>query len=394
MPKKIFFVIAVMACAIWLRVILLDKPGYVFDIQSFVSWGEQVKSGGLKELYADSNNYAYKYPPIVPAMTALATDLNKANPQKAFKYIPITFDILLSLITIYFVLLSKLDKKYYLAAIVAIQPAFALAGAGWGQVDSVLATFIVLGAVTAIKYEFLATAIFFLAILVKPQAILALAVYLAYLFFAKKIKVFITQIGFLAVIYTLTEIIFRKFFSFSIWPFLANSVGFYKNLSLNAFNFWWLTYGHRSWDIQDTAKAIISFKSIGLALFALSIIPAILYLRKAKKAEDLALVMGYVYLAFFVFPTQIHERYLFPAVALLAFAPLVDKKFFYPYIALVATFLVNIFAVLQSVYPQFIFLRYNLLAGDWTRIIAAINVGICLYLFAWFCQKVIINEKI
>jgi hypothetical protein len=159
-------------------------------------------------------------------------------------------------------------------------------------------------------------------------------------------------------------------------------MGFYKNISLNAFNLWWLLHGAQSWNIQDTASAAgLTYKSLGLVLFAIFEIPAILYLiYKAKKLPEVLLVVAYSYLAFFIFPTEIHERYLFPAVVLFAIPAILNKGIFWVYLILTVTFLLNVFAVLQSVYLEFPFFHYNMLPFVWTQLVAAINVLVCVYL--------------
>jgi hypothetical protein len=343
---------------------------------------------GARDFYANSYD-GYQYPPVVPSLAAVAFNLFDKYPDEiVVKYLAVVFDLILAAITMLVVFRSKYEKKYYLAVLVALQPAFALVSAGWGQVDSILATFLVLSTILATKNRYLATSLFIFSVLVKPQAILAVAVYYFFILLSKGYKEFFHQIIFGTVICAVLEFAMRAYFKVSIWPFLANSVGAYQNLSLNAFNLWWAIYSHSSWDIKDTAGALLSFKSLGLGLFVLFVAPAIYYLKQVKKIEDLMLVMGYAYLAFFIFPSQIHERYLFSAIALLAFAPLADKRFFWPYVGLMASFLINVFAVLQSVYPQFGFLKFNLLLGDWSRVVAATNVGICLYFFMWFLTKV------
>lgn len=393
MVKKTIFLIAVIVAGIFLRVSLVDKPGYIFDVGSFVNWGHQMQSSGVAGFYANSYD-GYQYPPVVPSLVAVTFSIfEKYSGETVLKYLTIVFDMILALITMFVIFRSKYEKKYLLTTLVAIQPAFALVGAGWGQVDSILATFLVLSAMLAIKHKYLATGLFIFCILVKPQAILAVVVYYLYILLSHGFKEFSRQAIFGAVLCAVAEILMRKFFKVSIWPFISGSVGAYQNLSLNAFNLWWAIYGHKSWEIKDTVGALVSFKSVGLGLFAVFVAPAIYYLKRIRKLEDLMLVMGYVYLAFFIFPSQIHERYMFVSLAFLAFAPLVDKKFFWPYVGLVASFLANIFAVLQSVYPQFEFLKFNLLIGDWSRLIAVLNVGICLYFFIWFVAKVTKNEK-
>jgi hypothetical protein len=328
---------------------------------------------------------------VVPLLSSLIIKIPASSESTAFKYLTTIFDLLLVGLTCFVILKSKYkDKnKNLLLAIVAISPGLALVSSGWGQVDSIMTAIIFLALMLAPTSTYLATSLLIVALLTKPQAILAVGVYFLYLFFRFGAKKTSLQAGYLLVIFAILELIFRTRFSLSLTSFFTGAVGQYKNLSLNAFNLWWAIFGRGSWNIQDTGQAM-SYKSVGLALFAIGSFPALAYLAKKKDAINLIFVVGYIYLLFFVFPSQIHERYMFPAVALLAMAPLVDKKLLWTYYGLAITFTLNIFAVLQSVYPQFSFLRYDLLSESWTRLAAIANVGICLYLFWWFCQKLFV----
>jgi hypothetical protein len=322
----------------------------------------------------------------------LAIKIPAPSIERAFKYLPTLFELILVGLTCFVILRSKYANKTVLLAIVAIGPSLALVSSGWGQVDSIMTAIIFLGLMLAPTSAYIASSLLILALLTKPQAILAVGVYFVYLFFRFGWKKTLPQVGFFLGILVILELLFRAKFSFSLLSFFTGAMGQYTNLSLNAFNLWWAIFGRGSWNIQDTGQAI-SYKAIGMSLFVLGSLPALAYLANKKKdAINLIFVVGYIYLLFFVFPSQIHERYMFPAVAFLAVAPLVDKKLLWIYLAAIVTFGANIFAVLQSVYPQFSFLRYDLLGGEWTRVVAVVNVVICLYLFGWFCQK-LLNKK-
>jgi hypothetical protein len=120
-------------------------------------------------------------------------------------------------------------------------------------------------------------------------------------------------------------------------------------------------------------------------------IPGIIWLyKRAKGIADYFLVASYAYIIFFVFPTQIHERYIFPALALLPFAVIKSKKFFWLYLALSVTLFLNNFAILQGAYPQFpilSFLAPGSWEGSWTQWVAAVNVLIAIYLAGYFIYE-------
>jgi hypothetical protein len=155
---------------------------------------------------------------------------------------------------------------------------------------------------------------------------------------------------------------------------------------MNAFNFWWALYGSQAFSMGDQLGSVTT-KTQGFVLFAIFLAPAIYYLKsRAKKLPELFLVTSYSYLIFFTFLTQMHERYLYPAVALLPFAILANKKVPIIYIVLSVTLLVNCFVIMEGAFPQFSFsfLQNVNLVGDWTKVIGLVNVMVAIYLALYF----------
>jgi len=385
---NIIFLVVLLAAAIGIRLYFLRLPGYDFDIQSFLGWGNKINENGFWNLY--SGNYysgsGLNYPPLVPLLTSWWLSFGKLfgqiNPVYFFKILPTIFEVLLVVVSSWVILSSNIKYKGTLLAVVVLQPALALVSSAWGQVDSILALMILLSFLLFEKNKYLGTILMFLALLVKPQALIAAGIYFLYLLSKRNFTDFFKQLAVFAALLALAIFSFRIFGKSDFLSPYLNSVGNFTNSSLNAFNIWWVMHGAQSWNIQDTVQtAGLTYKSLGMILFAIFEVPAIIYLfYKAKKLPEVLLVVAYSYLAFFIFPTEIHERYLFPAVALFAIPAILNKNIFWVYFTLSITFLVNIFAVLQSVYPQFPFLQYNLLNSTWTQAVAVINVLVCIYL--------------
>jgi hypothetical protein len=114
----------------------------------------------------------------------------------------------------------------------------------------------------------------------------------------------------------------------------------YAYTSINAFNLWGL-FG--LW-IPDG-----NFFILGWIMFAAFSIFALYILNKRWEKSDSMLIFFVAFMllfAFFMLPTRIHERYLFPAISILALmVPFVKKtRLFYGVIT--ATFLTNIAYVL------------------------------------------------
>jgi hypothetical protein len=128
-------------------------------------------------------------------------------------------------------------------------------------------------------------------------------------------------------------------------------------MTIGAYNIWYLfTNGHSGNDDQIVSlfSVLVSYRQIGLVLVmgvALVVGMALLWradiLARAQAAAMLAL-------AFFMLPTQIHERYLFLTLPFLVLCIALNAhaRFVLPYIILVATATLNILGTLDGFVPQ------------------------------------------
>ncbi|MCL5795522.1 MAG: hypothetical protein M1338_04145, partial [Patescibacteria group bacterium] len=275
-----------------------------------------------------------------------------------------------------------------------LQPALALITSAWGQIDSILSLLIILAFIFQEKHQFCSVIFLALSILIKPQAIIAIGLYFLIFIFAKKWHNLLTSFMTFIILIFLYAILLKIFANINFFQPYFSALGSFTNTSLNAFNFWWLIFGANSWNIQDTIKWIISYKLIGILLFVLFSLPALFYLwkRKTNLRENL-LILSYFYLIFFIFPTEIHERYLYYSLAFLAIPAILNWKIFAIYIILSMTLFFNCYFVLQAVYPQFLYLRGNFLNTIYPNIISYINVIITIYLASYFIYEAIKSKK-
>lgn len=142
-------------------------------------------------------------------------------------------------------------------------------------------------------------------------------------------------------------------------------VGQYHQMSFNAFNLWTLT-GHP--EAPDTAppRALIelaaggrtslpadgswllgiTWRKVSLVLFGLAVLGVLAaYARRPGPVASFGAAGGLA-LAFFLFPTEMHERYAFPAIALLAPWAAARMRNERLYLALSVALLLNLVAVL------------------------------------------------
>jgi Gpi18-like mannosyltransferase len=259
------------------------------------------------------------------------------------KLLPNLFDIAIAFLIFVFVR-KRLDFKMAMlaTALYAFNPAVVFNAAVWGQFDAIYTFFLVLSLMLGLasKPELSAVA-FTLGILTKPQSI-ALLPLIAFLILKKNgWRRFLTSL--LAGAATLFVVILPFEWSNPI-TFLSNiyfgAIRGYAVTSVNAFNMWAL---HGLW-VSDENFFVLGWILFGaLAAFTLFV----LHKRFHVSGELLVLFSAFVlFFGFFMLPTRIHERYLFPAISMLALMFPFVKKTRPLYVVLTATLLANLWYVL------------------------------------------------
>jgi len=158
--------------------------------------------------------------------------------------------------------------------------------------------------------------------------------------------------------------------------FLSNiyfgAYGGYQYTSINAFNLWGM-FG--LW-IPDGNLYIVGWALFGaFAAFTLYV----LHKRFHVSGDMLAIFAAFLlFFAFFMLPTRIHERYLFPAISMLVLLlPFATKKIRYLYVGLTATLFINqayVLAFLNSANPF-------IPQGDWV-VLAVSIINLVMFLYA------------
>jgi 4-amino-4-deoxy-L-arabinose transferase-like glycosyltransferase len=99
----------------------------------------------------------------------------------------------------------------------------------------------------------------------------------------------------------------------------------YQGLTINAFSLWrnpWSTLGDTFFRGDDTTVGLVlggiglTWQQVGTILFAAVALLALWLVARRDDMRGLLLAALLIAIAFFVLPTRVHERYLFPAVAL------------------------------------------------------------------------------
>jgi Gpi18-like mannosyltransferase len=342
--RHIIIVAAFLLAAFVVRLLLFPLQGYANDMGTFSYWLNTAASQGIRPFYTYvmANIGWIDYPPfniyIFYVFGSLAQAFSGINITYFVKLAPTLFDIATSALIFLFVRKQLTFKQSLIAtSLYAFNPAIIFNVAVWGQFDAIYTFFLLLSVLLAIKRKPEASAVVFaIGLLTKPQGIALLPLIAVLIFKKDGVKRLLTSIA--AFVATIFIVILPFQWSNPI-TFLSDiyfgAYEGYKYTSINAFNLWGI-FG--LW-IPDGNLYIVGWALFG-AFAALTML--ILYKRYHVSGDLLAIYAAFLlFFAFFMLPTRIHERYLFPAISMLVLLVPFSKKIRPLYAALTATLFIN-----------------------------------------------------
>ena len=403
--KQLLMTIILVAIVIRLIIapqISLEAKG---DTVLFELWGYSAHKNGLMNVYEHSIDHPLFFnvakpnylPPYMYVLWFLewihkhVEDFGKVLTPIAsyiYKSPAMIFDIMTALFLTWIVRKRFGDKWALVAAgLYAFHPAIIFESAGWGQVDSINTFFMVLCVYLMTRKKYLwATAIFILAFFIKMQSLVLFPL----LFYEiiknaplkKLYQAFFVGLG-TTIALGLPFFIAGK--AAQVFSVIFTSPGTYKYLSANAHNFWWLFSGGY-WTIQADTQKILGMQLVlvGALLFFATVGFALWFRSKIKTEAGLWLTAAFLAFAFFMLPTEMHERYLFPIFALLLpILPLLKKaKWLFGLLTITFTWnLIVVFIILKESY-------YQKLADFWggSFFVALANTLIFILTIIWYSQ--------
>ena len=323
---------AFLVAGIAIRLAVLDAKGHYGDAFVIGRWADNMARYGPWDFYRHDGAL---YPALLYAYWPIGVLLDGAAQARAIKGISIPFDLAIGVVTY----LAARRMVGPLRALVApamylFNPAVLLAGPVWGQVDAAgtLAYLLALLAVAGRRWA-MAGACAVLALLIKPQfGLVLLPVVLLALqrWRATRDRSPVVR-GILggAAAYVVVALPLRMD-PISYLGRVIGSGSFKEMSSANAANIWGLFHGYKKPD-GDLVY-------IGAVLLLVGLVAAVLPLLRRQDLVTILAVGAFVIFAFYFLPTRVHERYLFPALAVLAPVAAANWSVFAGYLLLTAGF--------------------------------------------------------
>lgn len=343
---------AIFIIGIIIRIVLALSPLQCSgDMGIFKYWGDMSVSGGFTETY-NTLGELIDYPPLYVYVLYAASAIKDLFAGSEYqdmiysvliKLSPIIADCLIG-VFIYKICNKKMRTEWKVFAVATwmLNPVVIIDSAVWGQVDSILALFVILAVYYGYEKKFLWSGLWLgLGVMLKPQAIIVSPI-----IFFMLVKYFIQEketikkkfagLGFTALGFLIGSVVPCLPFMFKMgmveteilgktinlpWIFslFIGTANGYSYASVNSLNFWFLM--GKNWVSDSEEIANITMLTWGfLAIILICVIIWVLYLLYKKKKYMPYLFAGMLYLFVTMFGPRMHERYFFPAVAFFAVA--------------------------------------------------------------------------
>jgi len=396
--KKIY--IWLFLTAIIIKLLLLVLPGHYGDLFLHQEWGNFLINHSPLEIY---NQTACNLPPFWVYILWFFSNLHHLLTQhsvsiisESLKMPAVLADIAIGLIIFYFLIKNGLKEKIaFIASLLFLLNPFVVYNSSvWGQLDSIYTLFALLAFISLHqKKPYLGSTFLALSLMTKLQGVIFVPLFFFLILKKYPLKKILLSIFFFLMTLTLIllpfiigrgslGLVFQK-----TWLTSWNQDHF---VSLNSFNFWWLPqlffFNALYSDLyltnipllsnQGALLGLITLKNLGLLFFSF-----FYFLILLKNKKNIFILASLAAFNFFMTPTAIHERYIFPFFAFFsifwALAWAKQKKYLWLYLLTSLTCFLNlVFAIIVDTTVEIRPLVFVL-----SPFLALINISIFIYLF-------------
>ncbi len=325
------------AVIVLIRVVLFSQPSFQIDMTAWQAWAARLVELGPMNFY-DKNIWTNYTPGYLFFLWIIGLLFNGIFNIPFFsstfiyliKFTTTIFDIATAIL-IFKVLKEYTNKSWPILGFILYlgNPAVIFNTSVWGQIDGILTFFILLSLylITEKNKPLLSSTFFAEAFFIKPQTIAILPLYTLIILqrFKKKLIKIVAVIFLIFISYSL--LFFPKNIFFGLLNLVVQMTKDYPMTSLYAFNIWAIL----GWWQNDSIKLMgISYAFLGFFIYALFLIlilaPSII--KQSKDKFYLYFSYALSVMAFYLFPTRVHERYLLPFFAFFLIAAMLRKSKF------------------------------------------------------------------
>ena len=311
----------------------IHGTAFTIDTGTFEAWSIRLADKGPWNFYAKDyfSDYSpgYLYILFLIGKLNVLFEFNKHWFQFIFKLPSIFADVGIAYVLYRFLEGQKAGVRLGAAAVYLLFPPALLMGAIWGQVDSLSVFFLMLSLYWISRDRPMeGAAAYVVGFVIKPQIIAALPFLALWIMrhhppaWARRGQsgagapiVPTIWLKTAAVGFGVMLLLIFPFFPDGPWNFVTHlkdsaNVENYRVNSFWAYNFWGMLGFFKS---DSTEYLGLTYQVWGIALFVLTTASILFVMRNAEGDWALALGTALCLLAFYMFLTRMHERYMFPA---------------------------------------------------------------------------------
>ncbi|MEI8279282.1 MAG: hypothetical protein WCG87_05920 [Bacteroidota bacterium] len=389
-------------------VLFPELPGLSIDNDDWKNWALYIREHGLCNAYGSTSDYLPFYQYVLWIYGKIASDLDGILRNYSFLR---GFSFMFDLAGIWYVYLW-MEKKMDLILVLFISLfniAYTYDTFVWGQLDGMLSAMLFISLFYAFRQNTLWSAVWYLmALNLKLQAIVFLPLWglliINTIITTRDWKKAVLPLAVMAILQAIILIPFTtgQYGLNNVWARVIGSIDMFPVLNIGAPNFWnWVKDGY----LRTTPDNVIwfsafTYKQVGLFLFFftsfLVLLPICIHVfrrltntfKHSQISKEIVWLTGaLLYLVFFYFNTQMHERYSQPAFICIAAYAFYSKDYF-PYILFSIVYFLNLEFCVQNMhlhnYDIAIF-SPRFLAALYTIII--LYLGFKLYYIAFFVRS-------
>ncbi len=322
---------------IFIRLSSIALPSFRIDMTDWQSWSQRLVELNPTHFYSPTYFSDY-FPGYLYILWFLGWIFNSIFPHlsifsQGFESILKLFTNIFDFATAYYIykIVYKYQKKLATTSAIfyLINPALMFNSSVWGQIDGILTFFLIYSVYTLLELEQIAKSnlSFALSILLKPQGLSIFPIMIVYLIGNFNLRRYKSILLIPLILILLSMPFFLKDPILGLFHLTQKSTNVYPYTAMFSYNFWSFV----GWWVKDYIKFFdLTYQSWGLILYFSALILIILPLIIKKGLRNNYLVYFALALAsfsFFLFPTRIHERYLFPLFSFLLIVASIKKSF-------------------------------------------------------------------
>ena len=321
----------VLGAGLLVRIIsMLCYSGHQGDMSCFASWAELAVSEGFGGFY--SADAFTDYPPgymYVLSVFGLIKKLVPSMSKEAFYFLLKLPSVACDLLTAVIIRRLASEKQSYqsanaLAAIYLFMPSVVINSSIWGQVDSILTAIVALMLVFTMKKNFIAAYMLLaLGAIFKPQALFYAPVVgfaaIEDIISGDKPRVFAKHLLRAAAAVLAAVVVCVPFGLGNVISQYTETLGSYAYGSVNAYNLW--SAMGANWSPLNAGMSLVGYAAIPATL----VVSGFMFFKSTSEGTVFS-VSAIICICVFMLSVKMHERYLYPALALLVLAFAVGKR--------------------------------------------------------------------